>query len=318
MLVRFYQTMSVAVVSPQSTDYDLKGKLEERRSIHAVVVENGELLGLIPARTINQIILLEKPTPGQLAKNLIRPQSEVVTIAANADLQEALQLLKAHPYIDILPLIDENGRYEGCVLRETILATQRKALDFPDLRQNAQLGLLENLPSGAVLVDLTFTIRYVNPYITKLFDLQEAELVEKPIDVLADRVFSSYSDFLAASPLIQALQTEKPVLNRPIQAKNGHSLWVSATPITHVGEMWGILVSITDVSPLQIKIAHLTEEAHELEQAFALSLPNTKIEHKLKHSPEFGDEYDPQSGLIRITSVIPMEPIVMSSTAYAS
>jgi hypothetical protein len=49
----------------------------------------------------------------------------------------------------------------------------------------------------------------------------------------------------------------------------------------------------------------LARALQEAEEAFALMLPNSRVELKLRTSPEYRDEIDPDSGLVRVVEVIP-------------
>lgn len=65
-----------------------------------------------------------------------------------------------------------------------------------------------------------------------------------------------------------------------------------------------VLTNFTDITAQKRQEQRLELAAAELEQAFALMLPNSKVERKLKYSPEYRDRYDPDTGRIHITGVI--------------
>ena len=60
--------------------------------------------------------------------------------------------------------------------------------------------------------------------------------------------------------------------------------------------------SVKDVTPLKRAEVQARYQERELEMAFALTLPNSKVESKLKSSPEYQDIYDPATGQARVRS----------------
>ncbi|MCL6594398.1 MAG: PAS domain-containing protein, partial [Alicyclobacillus sp.] len=72
---------------------------------------------------------------------------------------------------------------------------------------------------------------------------------------------------------------------------------MNIVPLLENGRKRGVLLTGQDITDL----VHMEEE---LDLAFALTLPNSKVEHKLKTTPEFADRYDPVTGKITILSVI--------------
>ncbi|MCP3764757.1 hypothetical protein NLX67_20715 [Domibacillus sp. A3M-37] len=73
---------------------------------------------------------------------------------------------------------------------------------------------------------------------------------------------------------------------------------MNAIPLVEEEIEKGILITgkdITDIMMMQ----------NELDMAFALTLPNSKVEYKLKNTVEYMDTYDPDSKMITITGIIP-------------
>jgi hypothetical protein len=89
------------------------------------------------------------------------------------------------------------------------------------------------------------------------------------------------------------------------EAPDGRVFEVDLLPLRDGEAAVGVMARLRDVTEYVRLERRLTHALAELDQAFALTLPDARIERKLRSTPEYRDRYDPVSGLIGITGVIP-------------
>lgn len=155
--------------------------------------------------------------------------------------------------------------------------------------------ILESLHEGVIVVDRDLVIRAYNPAAERLTGRKASERLGRRAEVVS----------VEESPVFRVLQTGHPEYNVRQQLRDGRVFELNFVPLMHQGEVVGVVQTFRDVTG-QIRLERrLTTALAELDEAFALTLPNTRIERKLKQTPEFRDVYDPQTGLIEITEVIP-------------
>lgn len=81
------------------------------------------------------------------------------------------------------------------------------------------------------------------------------------------------------------------------QTTDGRTLSVNLVPVTIHEGLRGVLITAEDVT-------HLREMEQELDMAFALTLPNSKVEYRLRSIPEYQDWYNPDTKQITITGIV--------------
>ncbi len=146
-----------------------------------------------------------------------------------------------------------------------------------------------------ILVDVNFCVQYMNNTAKRMLDVENEDYENKHFynDLELVRVAQGRS----MSIIEEVLQTGKAIRHVFRQTKNDRHVSMNVIPLFEDGEQKAILVTALDVTDYM-------EMEKELDLAFALTLPNSKIEYKLKSTVEYQDIYDRDSGQITITGII--------------
>jgi PAS domain S-box-containing protein len=154
--------------------------------------------------------------------------------------------------------------------------------------------MLTNTYDAIIVVDENLIIYYINDIAKMMLSLEEHTYEGL-------HIYNDLNLFEIAPGRVQILQEliEKGVGQRGIirKTRNGKHLSINIDPLLENGSKKGLLLSARDIS-------RYIEIEQELDMAFALTLPNSKVESKLKKLVEYQDHYDPQSKRITITGII--------------
>ncbi|MBX5467265.1 MAG: PAS domain-containing protein [Firmicutes bacterium] len=161
------------------------------------------------------------------------------------------------------------------------------------------------MPGGALWVDASGVVRYLNAAGAALLGVQAEEIVGRPYEVLAAAVFPDMLSYLRQSAIPLLLQGGRVPPERRLTLPDGRTVLVRQAALTHPGSGRGVVVTFMDVTALVQAELKARAAADEVERAFGLTLPNSKVEAKLKASPEYRDRYDPVTGRARVLEVIP-------------
>ncbi|WCK55455.1 PAS domain S-box protein [Aneurinibacillus sp. Ricciae_BoGa-3] len=156
-------------------------------------------------------------------------------------------------------------------------------------------AIVNSMVESIVLLDHNLNVCYMNNSAEKMFLLEGIDYEGKhffedlnawdiPIESEKSLPEEVFETGISQSGIIRNTST-------------GKRLSVNATPLNDNGKKKGVLLSIQDVTEIM-------EKERELDLAFALTLPNSKVEYKLKSTVEYQDQYDPKTKLITITGVI--------------
>lgn len=157
--------------------------------------------------------------------------------------------------------------------------------------------VVEAMSEALVLLDENLVIRFINPAAIEI--LQGIAVSKSPIGMY-------YFDYVGITPDSDQYDGSalKHLLNQGIayrghlyQMPSGKYISVNAVPLTNSGPMRGILLTAQDVTTF-------VAMENELDHAFGLTLPNSKVEYKLKNTVEYQDEYDPETKMITVTGII--------------
>jgi len=155
--------------------------------------------------------------------------------------------------------------------------------------------ILNSMGESIVLLDGKLCVCYMNSSAEKLFDLEG-------IDYEGKHFFEDLKAWDIPAGSIKSMPQE--VFETGIShngvirnTKTGKKLSVNLTPLVDNGKKHGVLLSIQDVTEIM-------EKEQEIDLAFALTLPNSKVEYKLKSTVEYQDHYDPKTKMITITGII--------------
>jgi hypothetical protein len=148
-----------------------------------------------------------------------------------------------------------------------------------------------------IVVDVNLLVLYMNDIAKQILNLDKEasyrniHLFNDLIVSVLDPVPRNLSEFEA---FLKMRVVKKGIITK---LKNGTQLSISTIPLVGNMTVKGILITAQDIT-------NFIEMKQELDMAFALTLPNSKIEHKLRSIVEYQDTYDIQSKKITITGVI--------------
>lgn len=165
-----------------------------------------------------------------------------------------------------------------------------------------QFELFDLLQVGVIIFDQTLTIRYVNNAYTAMLGLTDQEIIGYNIeDIFIDYFVISLKEFRRTSPIYSVIKRGTPVLG--VERKNpaGRVYLAHYIPINH--ELF--MINATDITYQKLLEEKILASHNEIDLAFSLTLPNSKVEKKMRSTPEYIDTYDQQTGMITIEEIIP-------------
>jgi PAS domain S-box-containing protein len=220
---------------------------------------------------------------------------------------EAVQArLEDDPFWPLLPVV-QDGRLVGEVHRNHLpKPVGDMAPDWAGLSPDAlSAQLLNTMASGILLLDANGIIRLLNPYGAEWIGVTPEEVVGRPYVALAPYLFPHMRDYLTESAVPRAVRGLEDHGERSFRLPNGrHGLFRFGT-VRHEGRVAAVIVTFMDITAQVNAEAEARQARDEVESAFSLLLPNTKVEAKLKSSPEYQDVYDPKTGTATVTEVLP-------------
>ena len=156
--------------------------------------------------------------------------------------------------------------------------------------------ILDSTDEILILIDCDLRVKYVNPAAEKSLELEGVHYQDKHIysDLDFVQLPSDYEKKILEE-VVRTGEARRGVLRK---TATGRTLSMNAIPLFEEEIEKGILITgkdITDIMMMQ----------NELDMAFSLTLPNSKVEYKLKNTVEYTDTYDPESKMITITGIIP-------------
>ncbi|WP_198851911.1 HD domain-containing protein [Alicyclobacillus sp. SO9] len=162
--------------------------------------------------------------------------------------------------------------------------------------ENLLSYVLDAMAEAVVVVDPNLRINYVNNAARCIME-SFARTAGSPVGTDFNAYFGLSSTNDTAGAIEDVLQTgvrKNGVLRK---LPNGITVRMNVVPLIENEAIRGVLLTAQDVS-------ELTEMEEELNHAFSLTLPNSKVEHKLKNTVEYQDEFNPVTKQIRITGII--------------
>jgi putative nucleotidyltransferase with HDIG domain len=157
-------------------------------------------------------------------------------------------------------------------------------------------NILNSMDEGLILVDDELRVIYMNPAAEKSLELEGKEYQDKHL--YRDLNLVKISPHVDKPILEQVLETGQPMKGYTSKLILGKVLSVNANPLYEDGILKGILITSQEVT-------NIIGMKNELEMAFTLMLPNTKVKDKLQNTVEYKDRYDPNTKMITITGIIP-------------
>lgn len=263
----------------------------------AVVGPRGEWLGAVPTGVA--VAAQDHTLADVMARQPAAPH-----LHPDDTLDTARALVGSFPSWSTIPVVEDH-RLAG-VLRAADLADLDPAPAAPWEISSDVLHreLVRSMFSGFLLIDAHGVVRQMNPRGAEILEVPEEEIVGQPYYVVAEYLFSHMSIYLGHSAVPRILAGHSDRETVAARLTNGREVLFNGAAVRDQGRLVGVLVTFSDVTALAQAERRARHEADEAEKAFGLTLPNSKVETKLKSSPEFQDIFDPDTGLARVTAVI--------------
>ena len=266
-----------------------------------VVDDTQHLLGWVH---LNDVVFQQpRSTLGEVMEPVVR----MPTIRPDESIDKLTSVFAQHKDWGSVPVVDEDNMLLGVVSRDVPRAPRKKSPMFDKAVNSGLLGtqLLASLNSGFVLIDGAGIIRQLNAFGGQLLGVNPDEFIDRPFEELAPFIFPHMRDYLRLSGIPEILASHKARADREFVIHNGRHIQFSYGAIRDGQMLAAIAVTFVDVTPLRRAQAEANRLRDETQMAFGLALPNTKVEAKLKASPEYQDVYDPETGRATVTAVIP-------------
>jgi PAS domain-containing protein len=241
-----------------------------------------------------------------LVRDVLQPLPVAGVLDVDTPVDVARARFAAWPEWPVLPVVDA-GRLVGEV-RAADLPTWPAPTppDWAGLSADALTAhLLDTMGSGVLVVDARGIVRLINAWGAAWLGVTPAAVVGQPYLALAPALFPHLAAYLGQSAVPRALRGLEDHGERALRLPNGrHGLFRFGT-VRHQGRVAAVVVTFMDITAQVAaeQAAHAVRD--EMERAFALALPNSKVETKLKSSPEYADVYDPATGIATVTAAMP-------------
>ncbi|BCJ87054.1 HD domain-containing protein [Effusibacillus dendaii] len=153
--------------------------------------------------------------------------------------------------------------------------------------------ILSSMEELLILVDYNLCVEYMNEAAERILNVQGVAYKGKHIfnDL---RLWDIPTE---NSKVQEVLVTGVAQIGVVRTITDGKQILLNITPLIDNGKLTDILITGQDITETM-------EMQQELDMAFALTLPNSKVEYKLKSTVEYQDTYDPQTKKITITGII--------------
>lgn len=294
MLVQEIMLTNLVMVAPDASLQEAAGKMIEAESTHALVVDElGRLLGLVSGYSLRKS--MANARCDCCVADVMLPSGQMFVVSPDTTLEEATKILTER-HISQLPVVVGNMPV-GYLNMEAVLrakaALARQSCDLFEPYRQAP-SLIASLCEGLAVVDHEFVVREFNPAAERISRLE------------ARKVLGRKSLIYGApdSVVRRVMESGKPLYNVEVQAKNGRVVLTNNVPIVQDGHIAGVMQTFTDITETKQMYLALLKARDELDKAFALTLPDSRVEQRMKNTPEYRDNYNPANGMIEITQVI--------------
>jgi PAS domain-containing protein len=249
-------------------------------------------------------VVFQQPTSTLGA--VMESAARIPTIRPDESIDKLTSVFAQHKDWGSVPVVDEGNLLLGVVSRNVPRASRKKAPVFDKAMNSGLLAaqLFASLNSGFMLIDGEGLIRQLNAFGGRLLGVTPDQFVGRPYEELAPYIFPHMRDYLRLSGVPEILSSHRARADREFVIHNGRHIQFSYGAVRDGQMLAAIAVTFVDVTPLRRAQAEANALRDEAQRAFGLALPNTKVEVKLKASPEYQDVYDPETGRATVTDVI--------------
>jgi CBS domain-containing protein len=294
MLAKNIMNIDLPLVSGEAKTFQIAQAMMEKKTSHALVTDSdGKLLGLVSGFDLRKA-LAEGDYEGS-AQQIMTPRNKLIVAFPDTPVEEVAELLTRRKLTQIPVIRDEVpvGYLSLNAVLDYTSETVKKTKD--ELEQIRQAALLISaMREGLVVVDREYRVREFNPTAVKSSGIPADKMLGKQ-----SKLYMNYS-----SPVRKVMETGEPLLNVEVENGKGQVFMTNNVPIIKEEDIVGVLQTFAEITEMKQMHFQLLKTKDELDKAFALTLPNSRVEQKLKNTPEYRDIFNPSSGLIEITEVI--------------
>ncbi|WP_350344523.1 CBS domain-containing protein [Proteinivorax tanatarense] len=263
-------------------------------SIAFVLKKDHKLYGMVTNSTIKEVIEKNISHEEPISKITI-DKDNIDALGTNNTIKEAIRTFKEKD-IRFIPVLDREKIIGVISQRKAMrhLIKEQLQVELETKKEEKARLIVESLNEGLIVVDKNLIVIEFNPAAEKMLGFKAEDRIGKK------------SENRSQEPSIvdMVLKDGRPRYNQEVKMKDGKTLLVNYVPLKQNGHIEGVVQSFSDITEYKKLQDQVSKTKEELDKAFALTLPNSKVEYKLKSTPEYIDVYDSSSNTIRITDVI--------------
>jgi PAS domain S-box-containing protein len=286
---------NIPVIAPDTPASAAAARLTEAKSQCALVMSGERLAGLVSDQELRALLARGGVNPEAPVSELMVPAKNLSLVTMDTQMEQAAEMIAEQKVVG-LPVVDKD-KIVGVLTRDTVLSyfswQEISGREREAWERRAGM-ILKSLHEGLIVVDKDLVIREYNAAAERLTGNKAADRLGQKARVV------SVND----SPIFKVMSSGQPIYSEESQLKDGRWFLANYVPLIESGEVTGVIQTFNDISDQKELQRELQSARDELDKAFALTLPNSKVEHKLKHSPEYRDVYLLHSKKIKITEVI--------------
>ncbi|WAH38568.1 PAS domain-containing protein [Alicyclobacillus dauci] len=155
-------------------------------------------------------------------------------------------------------------------------------------------SVADSMEELLILVDSECNVMYFNRAAKEALGLTEGCIGRHVFDELKIWIVNDDRNHTIIHEVLKTRMAQKGLRRQTI---DGRELLINIVPMSTASTRRGVLITAQNIS-------HVIAMEQELDMAFALTLPNSKVEYRLKSIPEYQDLYDTDTKFITITGVI--------------
>jgi PAS domain S-box-containing protein len=294
MLVKEIMITAPVLVGPEASLQEVAARMISAEAAHVLVVDvQGQLLGLVSGYDLRKS--MADGCCSCTVSDVMVPRERLFVVFPDTPVEEAAGIMTERR-VSQLPVVEGNtpvGYLNMASVLEAKAVEARRNRDLLEQFRQAP-ALIAAMREGLVAVDSEFVIREFNP------------AAEKTSGLLARKMLGRKSLTYSApdSAVRRVMESGEPLYNVEVQTNRGQVLLTNNVPVVQEGRIAGVVQTFTEITETKQLHLALLKARDELDKAFALTLPNTRVEQKLKNTPEYRDNFNQATGMIEITEVI--------------
>lgn len=294
MLAKEIMITELAIVSPDAALQEVARKMVHAETNHVLVLDHqGGLLGLVTGHDLRKA--LAENCCGCSAAEVMVPRERLYVVAPDTTVEEAAEIMNRRR-VSQLPVMEGDFPVGYLNMPAVLQAKAAETERTRDLLEQFRLApaLISAMREGLVAVDNEFVIREFNPAAERTSGLSARKMLGR----------KSLTYAAPESAVRKVMESGEPLYNVEVENGHGQVLLTNNVPIVKDGHIAGVVQTFTEITETKQLHLALLKARDELDKAFALTLPNTRVEQKLKNTPEYRDIFNPATGMIEITEVI--------------